>query len=77
MSDIAANLTSRREAVGLSKSALARKARVGRATVQRLESGATEWSIGTIRKLAVALGVHEDVLLAPVLPAKRASGGGR
>lgn len=73
MSDIAANVSARREALGLSKAGLARKAKVGRATVQRIEGGALDWTIGTVRKLAVALGVHEDELLGVKPASKRAA----
>lgn len=71
MSDIAANVRARREALGMSKAGLARKAEIGRATVERVESGRAP-SMETLAALATALGVKARDLMPG---AKRAAGG--
>jgi len=50
-------LKSLREAKGLSQGALARKARITREYVNRLEAGRHDPTIGTLQRLARALGV--------------------
>ncbi len=52
-----------REARGLSQSALARQARVGRITLVRLEQGAQAPTVKTLGRLARALGVPLAALL--------------
>jgi XRE family transcriptional regulator, regulator of sulfur utilization len=52
-----------REAKGLSQTALARKARVSRAYVFRLEAGGSDPTVGVLQRLAKALGVPVTALL--------------
>lgn len=59
------NLKAKRQALGWSQEALARKADVPNQTVSRAEQGATEPRLSTIAKLAEALGCTVDDLLAP------------
>jgi DNA-binding XRE family transcriptional regulator len=53
-----------REAAGLNKTQLARLAGVNERTVRNIESGVYEPSLATARKLAAALDVSMDALLA-------------
>jgi transcriptional regulator with XRE-family HTH domain len=48
----------RRERAGLSQSALARKAKVGRVTLNRLEAGTQAPTLETLTRIAKALGVR-------------------
>ncbi len=52
-----------RKAQGYSQETLARKARVGRLTILRAEAGTHTPTLGTLRKLARALGVELSDLL--------------
>jgi transcriptional regulator with XRE-family HTH domain len=52
-----------REAKGLSQTELAKKARVSRAYVFRLEAGGSDPTVGLLQRLAKALGVPVTVLL--------------
>ena len=52
-----------RKAKGLSQTALARKARVSRAYVFRLEAGGSDPTVGVLQRLAKALGVPVTKLL--------------
>jgi transcriptional regulator with XRE-family HTH domain len=52
-----------RETQGLSQTALARKARVSRAYVFRLEAGGSDSTVGVLQRLAKALGVPVTALL--------------
>lgn len=59
---IASRLISRRAEIGMSQNQLAVKAEIAPAQVSRYESGASNPSIKTLGKLAVALGVNFDWL---------------
>jgi len=48
----------------LTQAELAERAGIQRATVNRIETGVTAARFATVRKLAAALGVPADVLLA-------------
>ena len=52
-----------REKRQLSQSELARKAKVGRVTLNRIESGSQDPTLGTLERLAKALGVRLRDLL--------------
>ena len=52
-----------REAKGLSQTALARRARVSRAYVFRLEAGGSDPTVGVLQRLAKTLGVPVTALL--------------
>jgi transcriptional regulator with XRE-family HTH domain len=52
-----------REAKGLSQDALARKARVTREYVNKLEAGRYDPTVGVLKRLAKALGVPVSELL--------------
>jgi transcriptional regulator with XRE-family HTH domain len=52
-----------REAKGLSQDALARKARVTREYVNKLEAGRYDPTVGVLKRLAKALGVPVTELL--------------
>jgi transcriptional regulator with XRE-family HTH domain len=52
-----------REAKGLSQDALARKARLTREYVNKLEAGRYDPSVGVLKRLAKALGVPVTELL--------------
>jgi XRE family transcriptional regulator, regulator of sulfur utilization len=52
-----------REAKGLSQTELAKKARVSRAYVFRLEAGGSDPTVGVLQRLAKALGVPVTALL--------------
>lgn len=68
----AATLVSVREAAGLTQAALAARSKVSRATIANLERGANaNPTLDVITKLAVALGVTADVLLAEPTPQAR------
>jgi transcriptional regulator with XRE-family HTH domain len=60
---IGMKLKKTREAKGLSQSELAKKARVSRAYVFRLEAGGSDPTVGVLRRLAKALGVPVTDLL--------------
>jgi XRE family transcriptional regulator, regulator of sulfur utilization len=53
----------RREAKGLSQEVLAKRARISREYVNRLEAGRYDPTIGTLQRLAKALGVPVTELL--------------
>jgi len=63
-SHLARNLASLRHTRGLTQEALARSAKVPRSTVANLESGAGNPSLVVLVKVAQALGVPIDELLA-------------
>ena len=53
-----------REGRGLSQAALARRAKVGRTTLIRIEQGAQNPTLGTLERIAMALRVKvHDLLL--------------
>ena len=52
-----------REAKGLSQEALARKARITREYVNKLEAGRYDPTVGVLKRLAKALGVSVTELL--------------
>jgi transcriptional regulator with XRE-family HTH domain len=52
-----------REAHGLSQDALARKARITREYVNKLEAGRYDPTVGVLKRLAKALGVPAAALL--------------
>ena len=52
-----------REAKGLSQDALARKARISREYVTKLEAGRYDPTVGVLKRLAKALGVPVTELL--------------
>ena len=52
-----------RAAKGLSQTELAKKARVSRAYVFRLEAGGSDPTVGVLQRLAKALGVQVTALL--------------
>ncbi|MBI3624823.1 MAG: helix-turn-helix transcriptional regulator [Candidatus Rokubacteria bacterium] len=54
-----------REARGLSQSALARRAKVGRISLVRIEQGAQEPTVRTLDKLARALRITTGDLIVP------------
>jgi transcriptional regulator with XRE-family HTH domain len=60
---IGMKLKKTREAKGLSQTELARKARVSRAYVFRLEAGGSDPTVGVLQRLAKGLGVPVTALL--------------
>lgn len=62
---VSAQVRKRREQLGLSLSALARRADTSAATLSRYEHGWTRFEMGTLRKLASALGCALRVELVP------------
>jgi transcriptional regulator with XRE-family HTH domain len=53
-----------REARGLSRYALAKRAKISRAYVAKLEAGRSDPTVGMLQRLAKALGVPVTTLLA-------------
>ena len=53
-----------RDANGMSQAALAKKARISREHLSRLEAGRYDPSVGVVQRLAKALGVSLTELLA-------------
>jgi transcriptional regulator with XRE-family HTH domain len=62
---IAQRIRQARESVGLSQEALARRADVAMMTVSRIERGASQPDLDTLRRLALALGVPLTQLIDP------------
>jgi transcriptional regulator with XRE-family HTH domain len=60
---IGMRLKALREAKGLSQAAMATKAKIAREYVNRLEAGRHDPTIGTLQRLAKALGVRVTKLL--------------
>jgi transcriptional regulator with XRE-family HTH domain len=60
---IGMKLKALREANGLSQDALAKKAKIAREYVNRLEAGRHDPTVGTLQRLAKALGVPVTELL--------------
>lgn len=58
-------LREERKKKGLSQLALGELAGVRQATISELESGRGEWTSETLEKLAKALGVGPEALIAP------------
>ena len=63
MSILADQLATARRAAGITQSELAKKAGLSRTTVQRIEAGAVDPSVGTLLSLARVLGL--EPLLVP------------
>ncbi len=63
MEKIGRRITRRREARGLTKTALARKAGITRATLVRIEDGTHTPMMNTLQRIAKALGVKVRDLL--------------
>lgn len=59
-------LRATRERALLTQAELAERAGLQRVTVNRIETGATEARISTVRRLAAALGVDPGALMAPM-----------
>ncbi len=59
-------LKSRRHQLGLSLSALARRTDTSPATISRYENGWNRFELGTLRKLATALGCELEIHLTPI-----------
>lgn len=66
--EISESLRKRRLALGLSLSELARRAGTSAAALSRYESGWRRFEVGTLRKIAVALGCDLKIELTPVRP---------
>ncbi len=60
-----------REAHGMTQRALASRAGITQAALFRLESGATDPRLSTLRRLAKALGVRVAVLIGEGKPARK------
>lgn len=65
LSDVSANLRQARQAAGLSQSALAERADVSRRMITMIESGEGNVSLGTLDRLAMALGLPFAELVRP------------
>ena len=60
---VGARIRERREALGLTQGELARKAKLGRVTVNRIERGSQDSTLTTLHPIARALGVSVRDLL--------------
>jgi transcriptional regulator with XRE-family HTH domain len=76
LTSISQQLRTRRKALGLSLSEVARRADTSAATLSRYENGWTRFEIYTLRKLAAALGCELGIDLRPGT-ASRTSGANR
>ncbi|MCS6902846.1 MAG: helix-turn-helix domain-containing protein [Candidatus Bipolaricaulota bacterium] len=76
---LGARVRAYRERAGLSQEELARRAKIGRITLSRIENGKLYAHTRTLEKIAAALGIHLADLIAGSLgsPSRRLNGLGR